>query len=237
MRIRNIGRLGILVLTILCALPTLIWAGPPLICHPFDIGNAKSLPWSNDNWSLSGKETYDISRLINDTTALLTPGTPVLVRMETLRRATLYAVKDRMIARELFMQMKARAANTSGRIQEDALAQFDFGYLVETYKQAQWISTGPGTNGESIASPAMNEVGYVAIEKAIQLRGDDAQMEFAAALITLGGSSYPRHQQHLRRALDGAAADPLLARNLATHFIGEKTQTMAEMFKKRQGEN
>src|SRR5689334_3304155 len=237
MKFGNSARLGILISAILCTLPQVAVAGPPLICHPFDIGQAKSLPWSNNKLDLSGLETYDISRLLDDTSAILIPATPVLVRMETIRRATLYALRDRNIARELFMQMKSRAANAIGRNQEDALAQFDFGYLVETYKQARWESTGRGADGATIVAPALSENGYAAIEKAIQLRGDDAQMEFAAALITLGGSSYPDHQQHLQRALDGAATDPLLARNLATHFIGEKTQTMAEMFKKRQAEN
>jgi len=62
-------------------------------------------------------------------------------------------------------------------------------------------------------------------------------MEFAAALITLGGSNYPGHQEHLQKALDGAKTNPLLARNLSNHFIGAQSATMAEMFKKRQAEN
>lgn len=79
--------------------------------------------------------------------------------------------------------------------------------------------------------------GHALIEKAIKLRGKDPEMEFGAALITLGGSNYPGHQEHLQKALDGAKADPLLARNLSTHFIGAGGTTVAEMFKKRQAEN
>lgn len=237
MKLRNKAVLGILVLAVLCALPQVIMAGPPLICHAFDIGQAKTLPWSSTSWNLSGKETYDINHLADDTVALLTPGTPVLVRMETLRRATLYAQKDPLVAKQLYMRMKARAANTSGKSQKDAVSQFDYGYLVETYKQTRWMSGGRNADGSNVSALAVNEDGYATIEKAIKLRGNDPQMEFAAALITLGGSSYPRHQEHLQRALDGAKADPLLARNLSTHFIGEKTETMAEMFKKRQAEN
>src|SRR5256885_6871456 len=66
-------------------------AGPPLVCHPFEIGNARSLPWSGAQWRDVDKN-YDISRLVEDTLRVLTPETPVLVRMETLRRATVYAV-------------------------------------------------------------------------------------------------------------------------------------------------
>jgi hypothetical protein len=236
-KLKNKVNIGILLLAVLGALPQMGVAGPPLICHAFDIGQAKSLPWSSTGWNLSGQETYDVTRLVDDTVALLTPATPVLVRMETLRRAALYAQKDPMAAKQLYMRMKVRAANTSGNIQEDALAQFDYGYLVETYKQTKWMSAGRNGEGSNISALAANEDGYATIERALKLRGDDPQMEFAAALITLGGSSYPRHQEHLQRALDGANADPLLARNLSTRFVGEKSGTMAEMFKKRQAEN
>src|SRR5438552_3041828 len=51
-------------------------SGPPLICHALNIGGAKSLPWSNDVWSLSGKTDYDLSRLVADTLELLAPSTP-----------------------------------------------------------------------------------------------------------------------------------------------------------------
>ena len=52
-------------------------AGPPLICHALNIGGAKSLPWNNDMWSLSGKTDYDLSRLVADTLELLAPNAPV----------------------------------------------------------------------------------------------------------------------------------------------------------------
>src|SRR5215471_10854185 len=67
------------------------WAGPPLICHAFDIGNAKSLPWVSHDWSLTGGEGYDPKALDQDTVAILDSSRITLVHMETLRRATLYA--------------------------------------------------------------------------------------------------------------------------------------------------
>ena len=109
-------------------------AGPPLVCFPFDIGTATSLPWNSSSGSFKGmRSDYDLDRLNRDTIALLTPSTPVLVRMETLRRAALYASANERTARALLDSLLARAkASTTG---EATLAEFDLGYLIETYRQ------------------------------------------------------------------------------------------------------
>lgn len=112
-------------------------AGPPLICHAFEIGNAKSLPLAGHGWNLSGSENYDTKNLAADTLEILQPDTPVLVRMETLRRATLYARQDPIAAKALLAKLHARATSAESAGHPDALAWFDAGYLVETYKQ--WI--------------------------------------------------------------------------------------------------
>src|SRR5437879_1040636 len=131
--------LGLAVLVALFTLASSAEAGPPLICHPFEIGNANSLPWGNSqNWK-SPKEGYDIAKLSQDTIALLSPGLPVIVRMETLRRAAIYGEKDERIAYELLSRLMARALDTAASEKPDALAWFDAGYLVETYKQTRWM--------------------------------------------------------------------------------------------------
>ena len=79
-------------------------AGPPLLCHSFDIGNAKSLPWISHDWNLTGEETYNINNLIADTIAILDSDPTVLVHMETLRRATLYSQLDPLAAKHLLSQ-------------------------------------------------------------------------------------------------------------------------------------
>src|SRR5215813_13045188 len=117
------SRAGV-VICILFALATPALAGPPLICHPFDIGTAKSLPFTGTAWKLSGNEGYDTAGLPRDTLALLDANTPVIVRMETLRRATLYAGQDQQAAKELLTRLHARAA--SGDNAQNALALFDF---------------------------------------------------------------------------------------------------------------
>src|SRR6267154_1147092 len=219
---------GGLIAALLC-LATVAQAGPPLICHTIEIGQAKSLPWISHNWNLSGGENYDTKNLVRDTLEILATGTPVLVRMETLRRATLYARKDPVAAKELLARLHARATAAESSGHSDALAWFDVGYLAETYKQ--WIGQNLPhmTDGMRLdPDPAAGVDGYAMLKKALALRGPDAQMEFAAALITLSGPQ-DEHRQHAQKAIAGAKSDPLLAQNLASHFIGPQSETMSQL--------
>ena len=212
-------------------------AGPPLICHSIEIGQAKSLPWISHNWNLTGSESYDTKNLVRDVLELLGPDTPVLVRMETLRRATLYARKDPVAAKELLAKLHARATSAESAGHPDALAWFDVGYLAETYKQ--WIGQNLPhmTDGMRVdPNPATGVDGYAWVKKAIGLRGPsqnggDPQMEFAAALITLSGPQ-EAHRQHTQKAIAGAKNDSLLAQNLSTHFTGPQTETMSDLLAK-----
>ena len=193
-------------------------AGPPLICHTFDIGDAKSLPWISHDWNLSGTESYNTKNLPVDTLAILNSNSVVLVHMETLRRATLYARKDPVAARELLTKLVARA-DSSATSQAAALASFDLGYLAEAYKQ--WMSREEPNSAQGFD-------GYGLVKKAIRLRGNDPQMDFAAALITFNGPA-SEHQDYAQKALAGTKTDALLARNLLAHFTGPQSETMAEM--------
>ena len=86
------SRLTIGIVAVLLGFTTFAQAGPPLICHPMEIGQAKSLPCVEFNHR--GCTDYDLKNLSRDTLAILDSHTPVLVRMETLRRATIYARHD-----------------------------------------------------------------------------------------------------------------------------------------------
>ena len=214
----------LLCLMALC-LPAL--AGPPLICHPFETGGAASLPWSNPAEWRSVKRDYELNRLVEDTLALLTPKTPVIARMETLRRAAIYAVwaaRDREVGRpvygeqiafnqkvadELLARLHARAQQNPA----DALALFDAAYLLATYQQSGWQA---GT--QKIAGP------YAQIRRAAELSGD-AAMQFAAALATPDKAA---QRTHLQKAVAGAPEGSLLARNLVKHF-GNWGRTLAEL--------
>jgi hypothetical protein len=193
-------------------------AGPPLICHSFDIGDAKSIPWANHDWNLTGSENYNTKDLATDTIAILDSDSAVLVHMETLRRATLYARKDAVAAKQLVTKLVARA-DSSANSKAAAMASFDLGYLTECY--TQWM-------GKDEPNPAQGLDGYALVKKAMQLRSNDPQMHFAAALITLHGPA-GEHQDYVQKTLAGAKTDALLARNLLTHFMGPQSETMADM--------
>jgi hypothetical protein len=208
------------LLALLIAVAGVAFAGPPLICHAFDIGSAKSLPWISHDWNLTGAETYDTSKLASDTFAIVATNSSVLVHMETLRRATLYARKDPAAAKDLFSILTAGTKSVRSGA-PPALYYFDVGYLAETYKQ--WL--------EPSHNPARGIDGYALVKQAIQLRGHDAEMEFAAALLTLSGPT-GEHHDHVQKALAGAKTDALLAQNLSSHFIGERGETVAELLTK-----
>jgi hypothetical protein len=203
--LRNRPRIALSVCAVLTILAAAVYAGPPLLCWPFDIGGARSLPFAGDNWR-SADPSYNIQHLADDTVALLQPNTPVIVRMETLRRATVYTMQDRDVAARLLERLEARSNDAEKRGKTDALALFDVGYLLETYKQAAWKDIASGRDG------------YALITRAIQLRGNDADMEFAAAMATADsqGSSGLR-TAHLKLAVAGAVEGSLLAKNLIKH--------------------
>ena len=214
MKTRLFPHMVIGMTAILVGFTSSVKAGPPLICHAMDIGQAQTLP--PVDWNRAGKGGYDLKNLTRDTLAILDSNAPVLVRMETLRRATLYARQDPQVAKELLMRLQMRAADSDAAGHPEALPYFDFGYLVETYKQ--WM-------GQNQPNPARGVDGYAWVKKAISLRGSDPEMEFAAALITLGGPEGD-HRDHAQKALAGAKSDPLLARNLDTTFNGQSVSAM-----------
>jgi hypothetical protein len=149
-------------------------AGPPLVCFPFDIGAARSLPMGTGGWRAIDPN-YNVANLVDDTVALLTPETPVIVRMETLRRATIYASANTALAEALLHTLQARAAVPTANA---PLAVFDFGYLVETYKQAKPIFTA--------TMPAVDSIdGYQLVLKA-QAKSRNDEMGRAAKLIADG---------------------------------------------------
>ena len=212
---------ALLTLVAALLLPIAALAGPPLICHPFNIGDAKSLPFEGPGWS-QVQPGYDTAHLVADTMALLTPDTPVIVRMETLRRASLYARNDAHLAQALLDRVQSRAAgiklgpNDDRRDRTALLAWFDLGYLVETYRQ-EAAAVHYGQPVWSFAQRAPNDVdGYALIQKAIE-RGGGADMEFAAALVTASNRDR-NYSQHLQNAIAGAKPGSLLAVNLAAQF-------------------
>lgn len=191
---------------------TAAFAGSPLICHPYAVGNAKTLPDSEGDWK-GVNPAYDRRNLERDTIAALTPETPIIVRMETLRRAVIYATgglrqwdkgsytaDERTVAANLITKLRARTDKAKG--QALALALFDLGFIAETFRQANL---------------AQDIEGYNLMSRAAELRGPDPEIEFALALASFRPVR-PEHAQHLARAKAGSKPGTLLASNLASHF-------------------
>ena len=205
-----------LALVAIVCTATSLHAGTPLICHPYAIGSAQSLPGSTGDWK-GVNPNYDRKNLQRDTLALLTPDTPIIVRMETLRRAAIYATagmrgwstqqgfsaEDRANTSGLLEQLRARTKDAKGTAL--ALALFDVGFFAETLRHA-------GVD-RSID-------GYALLVQARELRGPDADFEFALALASSWPNRRAEHSEHLARARAGAKTGSLLATNLASHFSG-----------------
>jgi hypothetical protein len=208
MNLTRASLIGSIVATTL-AIATPVFAGPPLLCFPFETGGAKTLPMKGGDWK-SVDPKYDVSHLTADTLALLTPATPVVARMETIRRATIYASAHPQQAAELLAALQERAAVKTATI---GSAVFDFGYLVETYKQATYMFSSPVKGLSGID-------GYQLVMKAAALQSDPA-MEFGAAVIAQGSADAALradYRGHLEKAIAAAKSDAALNASVAKHF-------------------
>jgi len=183
-------------------------AGPPMICHPVDVGDAECLPWGSKPFEKArGFRTFE---LVEVTVKLLDGSSSPLAHMETLRRATLYCDNDTRLATRLFATLAARALSAEIAGGSDAgLALLDAGYLAQCYDQLN-------VRTDLRFGSANGIVGYAWVQRSLELNPDDAEFEFAAAMMTArgGGSG---HDRHVARARKLAARDSLVSKNLEIH--------------------
>jgi hypothetical protein len=210
---RSLLRSSLALIALSIAAPAL--AGPPLLCHPFDIGSARSLPWNGASGWFQGDATYKIENLIADTEALLTPATPVVVRMETLRRAAIYASRDRAIAKNLLDRLVARTQATGMSAQASALAYLDAAYVAGAFREILSLSRSSEfrdrIDGVRAALGSVDDAALIA--RSVAARPDDATIRFAAALI-VSDKDRSAYRDHANRARAGVSQDKLLARNI-----------------------
>ena len=207
---------GLLLLVLsVCAFAVI--AGPPLLCHPFDTAGAPSLAWGGKGWNQASAD-YNLRTLSANTEALLKADTLVIARMETLRRAAIYASRDAAIARQLLSRLNARIAGASTP-ESQALARFDSGYFSETLQEVVRLQgydmPGVGkvdTNG--LRAMLAKVDGSAQVDAAIKLRPNDPSMRFAAALIAAADQRKSAYATHARIARAGASNDRLLALNV-----------------------
>jgi hypothetical protein len=206
---------AVLVTLVALAAARTALAGPPLLCHPFDIGDATSLPWDGSASWQGARADYPLSRLVTDMQSLLSSSTPIVVRMETLRRAAIYAGRDPKVAARLFTALTARAESAGQAGRTAALAYLDAAYYVGAIRELSQLSQSPevGDRGPALRAIVQGTDGYTLAAKALALQPGDAAMEFAAALIAIDGHR-DAYTQHAQKARAGAAQDALLARNI-----------------------
>lgn len=201
--------LGALAFCILVGLGRSAWAGPLLICHPFATGGAESLPWSAAPTWNAPDTGYDSRQLVSDVVRLLAATPSVLARMETMRRATIYAARDAKLASDLLTAVQSRAAGSRATGAWPAAA-FDAGYLIETYRQASQIYRWDMLSREARDIWAIRRAptadGYAMMRTALDQIAD-GEMEFAASLVAPGTAA----DTHRRRALAAARPGSALA--------------------------
>jgi hypothetical protein len=194
-------------------------AGPPLICHTFVTdADARLLPWTaSRNWH-APDASYDASRLVDDTLALLSADAPILERMENLRRATIYAAENPGgTAAALLDAVIARIETPPADSREAALAWFDAGLLVEQYRQfgllyGYRMLAVDGRQVPLLTTQHSHLDGYALVQKALALAPElHAELEFVSSLM----SREPLYSAHRGRALAATAPTSLLAQNLA----------------------
>jgi hypothetical protein len=159
--------------------------------------------------------------LVADTLDLLSADAPILVRMENMRRATIYAEESPAMAAELLRAVFERTASKPADARAEALEWFDAGYLVETYRQLRLIYQHGMLSAHgrwtSLVPPDLTKVdGYELVQKAAELAPESqAELDFASALM----SREQLMATHMRRAASSAPAGSLLAQNLIEYDV------------------
>lgn len=203
MNARPIRRLTLaLAAAAVCALPLAAEAGPPLLCHPHEIGSAKSLPMGKDKFEKASG--YDAKNVVDDTLSLLKTERSALVRMETLRRATVYLRENPRGASELLGKLAwiALDGESASERPNASEAWFNAGVLAASLAQM-------GIDVDFKVGVKDGIIGYAWMTKALAEGGENPEMEFAAALMTAESPKLSR--THLARAVTRAKEGSNLA--------------------------
>lgn len=194
--------------------PTTLWTpavhelkGPPAVCQPFAIGDAASLPWDEGAFGID--PGFSTSKLVPMTHKLLDGQSDALVRMETLRRAVIYAfgVGDygmktppskevrKLRAQELILMLQQRALAVHLGEQAATTAQampplFDLGYALSAIHQLDG----------AIKAPSGFSTGEQELTKSTSWSGASAAMHLGAGLGLWLSCDQDLRDQHFLKA-------------------------------------
>jgi len=184
----------------------------PLVKWALVIGETKSLPWKDAAVWDATMPGYDAGRAAAETLEILSPGTPVLARMETMRRAIVYSRVDPGVAYQILAALDRRVQEAQVSGKADALAIFDLGYFFEACRQAAWLKT------EWLG----DRNGYALVIQASQFLGasfpERLEIQFAAGLILLEPKGQHPYYPHFKTVVKEAKEGTLLEKNLVTHL-------------------
>jgi hypothetical protein len=193
--------------------------GPPLLCHPFDIGDAASLPFGKGAFDaepgLSRKEVVD------RTLTVLSGTRDATVHMETMRRAVIHLAggeDDRGTTQvdPLLLELERRhdrAVRLHASDPHDEAARTDLALTALDLAYAAGALSEFGLhvrNRETIA--ALATVATTALP-------DDGAVQLGGALLALSLGDQARMYAHLDRALLAVKAAPK-GSSLLAHNIG-----------------
>lgn len=204
--------------------------GPPLVCFPYEIGDAKSLPWNaTRDEPFTTDPKYDESKLIDDTLQILDGSPEILVHMETLRRAAIYA------ARFDAKPTKGREGSLATRLTTTVLDRALKQIAADAKNPIYWIDAGYALGATQHMSQSLGRfVSWVEyFEKAVSLAKSDATVLFAASTAYLDSPKSDRWAQYFEESYFLAPSDSLLKKNLVLYgerYLGaEKFKEMTEV--------
>jgi hypothetical protein len=205
--------------------------GPPLLCHEIRLEGSASLPWGSKAFDRSTR--FDVRTTAEATLRLLHDDVPVLARMETLRRATLYVKDQPDEADELLGGLMTRILEGESRGTPSALAWFDAGYLAACYDQAgvtARFAPNAAASGTDRTVP-----GLAWVNRAMTLAAGDTgrlgRFQLAAALMT-ADSRHAGHAEYLRLAVTGSRDQDEAATDLL-HWIAQLHGTTLDALRSR----
>jgi hypothetical protein len=199
--------------------------GPPAICFPLEIGDARSLRWGGGGM-FAMEPAYPRIRVVSDVVSLLAGSDDALVHAETLRRAVIYLVESdgarkdpgvRLLRAELVSALRARvlelelaAASGEGDEHARALAWMDVGYAIGALEQI---------GAESHGTP------LPMLQRARNLAPQDGGLALAAWLAAWTRGAHEDEQAELLAAAVRLAEDPeglvrVNLMNVAGAFLG-----------------